>query len=85
MNMARLRKVGGSVMLAIPPAFLDMLDLKETATVGLSVDNGKLVVTPSVRKRYTLEELMDRCDPSVPLSAEELEWMNIAPVGREVI
>ena len=85
MNMARLRKVGGSVMLAIPPALLDVLDLKETATVGLSVDNGKLVVTPSARKRYTLDELMDQCDLDAPESAEDIAWDRMAPVGREVI
>ena len=85
MNMAKLQRVGGSVMLPIPSALLDVLELKDTATVGLTIDSGKLVVTPSPRKRYTLDELLDRCDPSVPLSAEELEWMNTTPVGREVI
>ncbi|WP_443080755.1 AbrB/MazE/SpoVT family DNA-binding domain-containing protein [Thiocapsa imhoffii] len=34
MHQTTLRKVGGSVMLAIPPAILDLLHLRAGATVG---------------------------------------------------
>ena len=37
MHTTNLRKVGGSVMLTVPPAILDQLDLKAGATVGLAV------------------------------------------------
>ena len=46
MYTTNLRKVGGSVMLAVPPAFLDQLHLQAGATVGLAVDHGCLVVNP---------------------------------------
>ena len=36
MHTTNLRKVGGSVMLAVPPAILDQLHLKAGATVGLT-------------------------------------------------
>ena len=45
MHTTNLRKVGGSVMLAVPPAFLDQLHLQAGATVGLAVDHGCLVVS----------------------------------------
>jgi antitoxin component of MazEF toxin-antitoxin module len=32
--VARLRKLGGPVMLAIPPALLDSLDLRPDGSVG---------------------------------------------------
>lgn len=33
---------------------------------------------------YTLDELLAQCDPSnVRLSAEDREWLNARPVGRE--
>ena len=57
MHTTNLRKVGGSVMLAIPPAVLDMLQLQAGATVALVVDGGRLIVEPQPRRRYTLEEL----------------------------
>lgn len=46
MQRTNLRKVGGSVTLAVPPALLDLLSLSRGAKVGLSVDRGRLVVEP---------------------------------------
>ncbi len=43
MHLTNLRKVGGSVMLAVPPSFLDLLGLKAGASVGVAVDSGRLV------------------------------------------
>jgi antitoxin ChpS len=42
-----LRKVGGSVMLAIPPALLEVLHLQPGAKVGIAVESGRLVVDRS--------------------------------------
>src|SRR3546814_18928913 len=58
MHVTNLRKVGGSVMLAVPPALLDVLHLNAGAKVGLTVDDGKLVVDPAARPRYTMAELL---------------------------
>ena len=38
MHTTNLRKVGGSIMLAVPPAFLEQLHLQAGATVGLTID-----------------------------------------------
>ena len=46
MHTTNLRKVGGSVMLAVPPAILEQLQLKVGATVGLAVDGERLVMQP---------------------------------------
>ncbi len=64
MYKTNLRKVGGSIMLAVPPAFLDQLHLQAGATVGLTVNHGCLVVNPSPRPRYTLAELLADSDYS---------------------
>jgi antitoxin ChpS len=74
-------------MLAVPPAILDQLHLRAGATVGLAVEGGRLVLSPQVRPKYTLEELLAQCDYSAPLerTEEELEWLNAPPVGRELI
>ena len=83
MHITHLRKVGGSVMLAVPPAFLDQLDLQAGAAVGLAVDHGCLVVNPSPRLRYTIEELLAVSDYSQPPSADEREWVDAPAVGGE--
>ncbi len=44
MHITNLRKVGGSVMLAVPPALLDLLQRKASTSVGVVVDDGRLIV-----------------------------------------
>lgn len=85
MHTTHLRKVGGSVMLALPPALLDLLQLKVGATVSVEVANGRLVVDPQPKPRYTLEELLALSDFSQPLTEEDREWLDASPVGGELI
>ena len=85
MHTTNLRKVGGSVMLAVPPAFLDQLQLQAGSTVGVAVAEGRLVVDPRPRMRYTLTELLAASDYSQPQPAEEREWVDAPAVGGELI
>ena len=85
MHTTNLRKVGGSVMLAVPPAILDLLQLQAGATVGVAVTDGRLVVDPRPQPRYTMTELLAASDYSQPQTAEEREWVDAPAVGRELI
>jgi antitoxin ChpS len=85
MHTTKLRKVGGSVMLAVPPAMLDQLHLKPGATVGLAVDGERLILQPQTRPRYTLAELLAASDYSQLRTPEEQEWLDAPPVGRELL
>lgn len=85
MYTTHLRKVGGSVMLAIPPAFLEQLQLQAGATVGVDVSGGQLVLDPKPKRRYTMAELLAASDYSKPPSAEEREWVDAPAVGGELI
>ena len=85
MHTTNLRKVGGSVMLAVPPALLDILHLRPGAKVGLAVQNGRLLVEPQQRPHYRLEELLAKCNPRARRSKEEREWLDDKPVGGELI
>jgi antitoxin ChpS len=86
MHRTNLRKVGGSVMLVIPPAILDQLNLKPGASVGIAVDGQKLVVQPKPKPHYSLDELLAKCDPTAEMeeSKEDRQWLNLPPVGREL-
>jgi antitoxin ChpS len=85
MYLTTLRSVGGSVMFAIPKPILESLSLKVNTQVGLSLSEGRLIVQPCPRRRYTLDELIDQCDPSAPISEEEQAWLDEGPVGREIL
>lgn len=72
-------------MLTVPPALLDMLQLSAGAKVGLVVDNGRIVVAPLIRRRYTIEELLAASDYSQTQPADEREWIDNPAVGGELI
>ncbi len=85
MLTTNLRKVGGSVMLAVPPALLELLKLAPGARVGLTVDHGCLVVEPQSRARHTLAELLAVSDYAEPQPAAEREWVDAPVAGRELL
>ncbi len=85
MYTTNLRKVGGSVMLAVPPAILDVLHLSTGSIVGIAIENGRLWIEPQTKPRYSLEELLAQCDESAELSAEDSNWLNAKPVGAELL
>jgi antitoxin ChpS len=93
MHTTNLRKVGGSVMLAVPPALLDILQLEPGVKVGIAVESGRLVVEPRPRRRYRLDELLALCNPKARRSKvgsrrgakQEREWLDSKPVGGELI
>src|SRR5689334_4024036 len=49
MYTTNLRKVGGSIMLAVPPALLQLLRLRPGGKVGIAVESGRLIVEPQPR------------------------------------
>jgi antitoxin ChpS len=85
MHRTNLRKVGGSVMLAVPRAVLDVLHLTPGASVGIRVERDRLVVEPHKRPRYTLDELLAQCNPKARRTKEEREWLTNKPAGGELI
>ncbi len=85
MHITNLRKIGGSIMLAVPPALLEILHLRTGAKVGLTVRSGRLVMEPQQRPRYTLDELLAQCNPKAPRSKAERKWLDDKPAGRELI
>jgi len=48
---------------------------------------GEVLPAPAkpTRKRYTLAELLEGCNPEYAMSEEAREWENMPPVGNEVI
>jgi len=84
MHVTNLRKVGGSVMLAVPPALLELLHLEVGAAVGVAVEGEQLVIKPNPKPRYTLDALLAASDYNTPLSDEEREWIDAPLVGKEI-
>ena len=85
MLTAKLKKVGGSTMVAIPPAILEQLGLKAEAQVVMNVDGDRLVLERPKRPKYKLEELLAQCDPKAKRNPELEEWLNAPSAGQEIL
>jgi antitoxin ChpS len=83
MHIARLRQVGGSLMVAIPPGFLDQLELKARSEVALSIEGDRLIITRG-KPRYSHAELL-AMGPPPPVTEADTKWVGSAPVGSELI
>ena len=84
MSDTKVQKWGNSMALRIPAVTMRAWGIEEGQAVALTVEDGSLVVRPTQR-RYTLTELLAKCDFSQPMSAEEREWIDAPPVGLEEI
>jgi antitoxin ChpS len=84
MHTTNLRKVGGSIMLAVPPTILELLNLNPGATLGITVHGGRLIIEPLPKPRYSLDELLAQCDSNAPIADEDLTWINVKPMGHEL-
>ena len=85
MHTTKLRKIGGSIMLAVPRALLDVLNLRVGVEVDIGVENGRLVIEPKARPRYSLDELLAQCDENEAPSTEDRVWVDAKPVGKELL
>lgn len=87
MSTAKLRQIGGSIVVAIPPAHLKQLHLSADSAVEISVENHRLIIKPNVRPRYTLDQIMSKCDLTAPgrRSKAEREFMDAPRRGKEEI
>jgi antitoxin ChpS len=83
MYKTRLKKVGGSQMLAVPPALIQAMGYQPGAEIEIEIDGDRLVLG-APRQRKNLSDLLALCSPA-EISSEDQEWLNDGPVGEELI
>jgi antitoxin ChpS len=84
MQTTTLRRVGGSIMMTVPPALLEQMHLEAGSTVGIAIEGERLIVQRR-RPKYTLKELLAECDPNAPISDEDREWLDAPAMGKELL
>ncbi len=80
---ATLRRVGGSTIVAVPSAFLDHLHLEPGNKVNIALDEGRIILEPASKPRYTLAQLLAKTDFSKV--EHDDAWVNGGTVGEEVL
>jgi antitoxin ChpS len=85
--MVSIRQQGGAAVMTIPVEVLRKFDWKAGEKIDLELLDDGFRVRPATkqRKRYTLAELLEGCDETLPFSAEDKTWLESKPVGRELI
>ncbi|NWB97293.1 PbsX family transcriptional regulator [Pseudomonas gingeri] len=84
---SKIRRQGGAAVMTIPPTLLKLLHVEVGAQLELTVVDGELVARPvihPVRKRYSLEELLQGSEEIAELNAETAWAREGDPVGREI-
>ena len=76
---ARVQKWGNSLALRIPKSFASQSHLKQNVLVEMSVEDGKIILSPVPEPELTLAQLLES------ISTENLhgEMETGNPVGRE--
>lgn len=85
MHLAKLRALGGSVVLALPPHMLHSADLSVNDIVGILWQNGQFVIQPHPKPKYRLADLVAQCDFTASYTTEEAAWLADLPRGKEEI
>jgi antitoxin component of MazEF toxin-antitoxin module len=78
-----IRKSGGANIVSIPKAVLDQFGLHTGSLLNITVDNNCIMLTPEY-SAPTLEEVLTGSPKELlALNAEDREWLNSRPIGKE--
>ena len=82
-----LRKVGGSLMAAIPADVVKRMRFSAGQHLLVSSDDERLILelTAAAPKRYTLREILASCNFDLAKTDDELEWEAAPRVGGEAL
>ena len=77
---AAIAKWGNSLAVRIPQAIAEQVQIQAGSAISIEIVDGKIVLTPQKRKKYTLDELLEG------MTSENLhpEVTTGAAVGNEV-
>ena len=83
-TVTTLRSMGKSIVVTIPREILQRIDWGVGTQVNINVQDGKLVIEPREKRRYTLTELLATCnEENMALTGEDQTWLETKPLGKE--
>lgn len=83
--LTQVRKIGNSAGTIIPAPLLKELKLREGDSIDVSVEDNCIVIKPvNAKPKYTLDELLTKCDTQAPKDKELDDWEKTTPLGNEI-
>ncbi|PKH00414.1 AbrB family transcriptional regulator [Paraglaciecola sp. MB-3u-78] len=81
-----IRKIGNSKGAVFPAPLIKELGVDSGEILQANVVDGRLVIEKMNKPEYSLDELLVKCEPSaMALDEDAIQWLNSAPVGKELI
>jgi len=84
MTQVVIRQSGGASIISIPKVILRTLELDSGASLDLSIEDSKIILTP-IKESLTLEEVLEGSPKFAMRRVEEDQlWLNSQSVGKEI-
>ena len=81
----KIQSWGNSAAIRINRALLKQIKAEVGVSLAAEVRNGGLYLKPVTEPAYSLDELLSSCTKAkMRLGDEDREWLDDAPVGKEV-
>lgn len=89
MSTATLRRLGGSTVVAIPPAMLDLLKCRAGDSVDFSFSDDRIEIRATKKVKMSLKDRLTMYQQAKKLRTDEEKrdddlWLNSPSVGREL-
>lgn len=83
--LTQVRKIGNSAGTIIPAPILKELKLREGDSIDISVGDNCIIIKAATGKpKYSLEDLLKKCNPKAPKNKKLDAWEQTKPVGNEI-
>ncbi len=84
MTQVAIRQSGGATIISLPKIILNTLHLQVGSTLELTLENNKIILSPT-KKEPSLEELLAGSPKSaLELNEEDQQWLNLPARGKEI-
>ncbi|MCP1120834.1 AbrB/MazE/SpoVT family DNA-binding domain-containing protein [Robbsia andropogonis] len=78
----KIQKWGNSAAVRLPSALLEQINAPIGSSLNADVRPDGVFLAPA-RRKYSLAELVSRCDPKAPIAADAGTWEGAEAIGRE--
>jgi antitoxin component of MazEF toxin-antitoxin module len=86
MSKALVEEASEHDVIALTAESLRELGVRPGDEVEVMPSNERTLLLRRFRPKYTIDEILDRCDPrAFERTPEDEEWLNMPSVGRELL
>ena len=78
-----IRKSGNASIVSLPKLLLEQIGVGIGDSFNATLQDGKIILEPSRVEELSLEQILEGITPETYQTAEDQDWMNMRPVGKE--